>query len=676
MRSIYKTVFVLLFMSSVFTAFGQAPTTQATDLIFANATQTQVDISWTRGDGDSCAVFVFQGTTGTPVPVDNTTYSADAAFGSGDEIGTSSWYCIYNGSGTSVTMTDLTANTNYLVMVAEYNGDEGAELFLITSGTGNPAGFATLPNIFTVSGTDAYCAGTTPTLMNIELSGSDLNVSYQLQKDAVDEGAAMPGTGNVIVWTDVTAGTYTVIATALAGSFSMTGNAVVTENTLPVVSFTGLDALYCLDADTAVLVPNITGGIFVGDGVTNDTLFIPAEAGAGNFTIFYAYSDVNGCKDTAFFDVEVTALPVISMPADTNYCGASYTFDAGSGFDSYLWSTNETTQTINSDTSGTFYVTVTDINGCMNSSMTTLTMIETILTVSDTVNSCQGADVTLTATANTGIIIWNQQDTLNAITVSPMTSEYYYVSLVNGGCVVNDSVYVETHAYPTVSLPATQTDCGNFVLEAGTGNNTYIWTGGTTNATLNVTQTGTYNVTVTNEWGCSATGTSAVTILSAPNVNLGPDFSLPLNQTVILGTSPNYPTYLWSTGATTYSISLTGSQLGVGIHDVWLQVDLANGCSKTDTVVVTVTWALSVEENATENISVYPNPANDNIQISGVDMNNLSQIIITDITGKVLVNNSNNLTENIRISDLPAGMYYITLTINNKPVTKTITVVR
>lgn len=131
------TLFALLMLALYNINFAQ-PTTQATNIAFTNIQTTQFDITWTNGDGANRAVFVLQGNSGTAAPVDHTTYSANTTFGSGDQIGASGWYCVYNGAGASVTVTVLTPGTTYRVMVTEYNGVPGSELYLTSSAANNP----------------------------------------------------------------------------------------------------------------------------------------------------------------------------------------------------------------------------------------------------------------------------------------------------------------------------------------------------------------------------------------------------------------------------------------------------------------------------------------------------------------------------------------------------------
>ena len=84
-----------------------------------------------------------QASTGSAAPVSNTTYTGNAAFGSGTQIGATGWYCIYNGTGTSVPVTGLSFETTYRVIVCEYTGSAGGEEYLTTTASGNPANVTT-----------------------------------------------------------------------------------------------------------------------------------------------------------------------------------------------------------------------------------------------------------------------------------------------------------------------------------------------------------------------------------------------------------------------------------------------------------------------------------------------------------------------------------------------------
>jgi len=120
------------------------PTTAATNLVFSSVQYDQMTISWTSGDGVKRAVFVKQADSGTAAPADSTTYTANAAFGSGTQIGSSGWYCVYNDTGSSATVTGLAASTNYIVHVVEYNGTTGYQKYFTDAGANNPKVRATI----------------------------------------------------------------------------------------------------------------------------------------------------------------------------------------------------------------------------------------------------------------------------------------------------------------------------------------------------------------------------------------------------------------------------------------------------------------------------------------------------------------------------------------------------
>jgi gliding motility-associated-like protein len=120
------------------------PTVQATNVTFSNTATNSTTASWTNGNGVARAVFISHASTGSPLPVNRTTYTANTIYGSGTRVGTSGWYCIYNGTGNTVNITGLSSGATYRVMVTEYNGIPGAENYLITPSIGNPANVTTI----------------------------------------------------------------------------------------------------------------------------------------------------------------------------------------------------------------------------------------------------------------------------------------------------------------------------------------------------------------------------------------------------------------------------------------------------------------------------------------------------------------------------------------------------
>ncbi len=119
------------------------PSTQASEVVFSAIQCYQMNISWTIGDGSKRVVFVKASNAGTVTPAINTTYTASPVFANGSLVG-SGWYCVYNGTGTSVTITGLTMGTSYLAEVFEYNGPAGSEKYMAATSSNNPGSQITL----------------------------------------------------------------------------------------------------------------------------------------------------------------------------------------------------------------------------------------------------------------------------------------------------------------------------------------------------------------------------------------------------------------------------------------------------------------------------------------------------------------------------------------------------
>ncbi|NPA45786.1 MAG: hypothetical protein GXO24_01060 [Chlorobi bacterium] len=117
----------------------QPPSTQATGFSVDAVTDNSMDISWTRGNGDRVLVVARQGSAVNTDPSSGTAYAADAQFGSGDEIGTGN-FVVYNGTGTSVTVTGLQAGTTYYFAVYEYAQADNCYLTPALTGDGTTAG--------------------------------------------------------------------------------------------------------------------------------------------------------------------------------------------------------------------------------------------------------------------------------------------------------------------------------------------------------------------------------------------------------------------------------------------------------------------------------------------------------------------------------------------------------
>ncbi|MFC5271330.1 T9SS type A sorting domain-containing protein [Adhaeribacter terreus] len=172
------------------------------------------------------------------------------------------------------------------------------------------------------------------------------------------------------------------------------------------------------------------------------------------------------------------------------------------------------------------------------------------------------------------------------------------------------SAVVQIMQRPVVNLGGD--DCvemgGSKILVAGKPNMIYLWNTGATTNSITVSTTGTYSVTVWDpNTGCDASDQVMIRVGQNPAVNLGPDRTS-CGEPVVLDAGPGL-NYLWSTGATSQTISVTNSD--TVIARVFNPI---TGCSSQDTVVVKFNPLPIVNLGADKNIC-----AGDSIVLNAYD---------------------------------------------------------
>lgn len=96
-----------------------APSTNVSNLTVTKTGPTTVDLSWTNGNGDGRIVVATESNSITTFPDDGVSYTANAAFGAGQNLGNNT-YVVYAGTGSSVSLTNLDASKKYLFTTFEY----------------------------------------------------------------------------------------------------------------------------------------------------------------------------------------------------------------------------------------------------------------------------------------------------------------------------------------------------------------------------------------------------------------------------------------------------------------------------------------------------------------------------------------------------------------------------
>lgn len=137
------------------------------------------------------------------------------------------------------------------------------------------------------------------------------------------------------------------------------------------------------------------------------------------------------------------------------------------------------------------------------------------------------------------------------------------------------------------SAPSTFCNGSTGTLTASSGGASYLWSTGETTNAIPVTSSGTYTVTITDANGCSGSAVITETFNPIPTITTGGSTTICPGDLVTL-TSSSPSSNLWSTGATTQSITVGST----GNYNV-----VANGCSASSPIAVTMMPSPSIMPN-------------------------------------------------------------------------------
>jgi gliding motility-associated-like protein len=281
--------------------------------------------------------------------------------------------------------------------------------------------------------------------------------------------------------------------------------------------------------------------------------------------------------------IRINATPVINLGPSVTQCGGTHILNAGNPGSTYIWSDSSTNQTLTARTSGNYAVTVTTPAGCSASAAVDIYIKAVpVVNLGPDVTQCAGI-VTLDAGNPGDTYSWSTTATSQTIQVNSTNNYRVTVTSPVTGCSASDNVNVTFNPLPVINLGLNVIQCGGtHTIDAGNPGSGYLWSTGSTNQTLVVSQTGIYRVTVTNGFGCSAAGSVSVTIKPVPVVNLGPDVTQ--CGPVLLDAGNPGDTYSWSVGGPATQTIFAGS---TGSYAVTV-TDPNGGCTAADTINVTI----------------------------------------------------------------------------------------
>jgi|GEM_PF-7071434 len=325
---------------------------------------------------------------------------------------------------------------------------------------------------------------------------------------------------------------------------------------------------------------------------TKDTI---SNLTAGSYTV--SIKDSNGCKATG--SIAVTQPPAItittsSTPTDCDTTNGTGTASASGGASpyTYSWSSGASGATAGGLGIGTYTVTVTDANGCKNSATVTVAKSPSpTISVTSSPTACDTTNGTATATASGGTspysYSWSSGST--STTANGLGTGTYTITVTDAhGCSAASSVSVSVTPSPTLVMSSVASKCDSSTGSAtatasgGAGPYIYNWSPGSgTGTTISDLAPGQYTVVVKNKNVCTSTDTITVKRTGPPVITISSTSPICRGDSAVI-TATGGGKYLWSTGATTSSITVKPTT------NTTYTVTVNNGCvdSASTTVMV------------------------------------------------------------------------------------------
>lgn len=432
----------------------------------------------------------------------------------------------------------------------------------------------------------------------------------------------------------------------------------------------------------------------------------------GSYTL--NITDANGCFATADQSVLVNAgVPstfTLSQTATSNCTTADGTATVatvnGPALSSYMWSPGSGTDvTATGLTGGTNY-TLTAVNADNCTSTKSIIVVAggaptASTTVVSTV-SCSGGNngafnISL-APATVGYTYSINGGAFAAATsITGLTAGTYTVNGTDGSCNVTTSAVIIQPATAMTGGASTITnvDCngnstGSIVISGvtgGTGAYKYSWTGTTTggpqaSATIPSLAAGTYNIVVQDANNCTLTPAIAAAVVTQPSAAIS---GTVVTQTDM--TSPYSVTINITGGTAPYTVAgagITPSLTGVTAGNKVISIAAA-GAGSTDLTITDAkncTYTLVMapvgvkEVNSVNNLSVFPNPTENNVTISfnSTEAKNVTVKLVSlngqEIFTQELPQFVGEYSKTVNLSTQAQGVYFLQIVSDKNVTTK------
>lgn len=497
-------------------------------------------------------------------------------------------YTWSNGSSTQ-DISNLSAG-NYSVTIQDNNG---VSIFLNFTVT-NPSPINVIPSV-----TDVLCMGEHTGAIDFTITGGISPYSLQFLGQTYS--------GSTISINNLDTGTYNYMVIDANGC---TKNGTSTVSSSGYVAYNNSLSWYnpttsCNGSDGSIYVDATSSADFywsTGFSDTNVTVSNLTALSSGNYTV--TINNSNGCSDTVDFAIgsSISSFSncwiVQSSICSGGSDGTLWVQTIGNPTFTYLWSTVETTSSINNLSAGTYFVTITDSVGCSTVKMGEITETPPLNVSFEKTNpSCYGnydGKVVAHPSGGCGYYDYHWSNGSYSNQILNRNAGTYYVTITSCGCSVVRSVTLEnppqlqTNVISSdVSFTGYSDGNADVLCENGTPPFTYSWSNPSyvdpiIPSFINNLPTGTYYVTVTDFNGCSIVDTAIIEEPVMIPVTITPSGPTTFCEGSSITLDPgSFDSYQWSTGTTSQTIDVTET----GTYSVTVSSGNSLGADSIDIIV-------------------------------------------------------------------------------------------
>jgi gliding motility-associated-like protein len=370
---------------------------------------------------------------------------------------------------------------------------------------------------------------------------------------------------------------------------------VYNQPAAPLINVNG-PITFC-QGNSVILTSSVATNNVWSTGATTSSITVTTS---GTYTVYYL--DANGCSSAVSAAVNVVvnplpAVPTISASGPLTVCPGGTVDLTSSLANAYNWSNGNNTPTITVTTSGSYNVTISDVNGCTATSTNTVFTVlpspaTPTITASGPLSFCTGDSVTLTSSLSS-TYLWSTGAVTQSITVYN-TGSFSVTNTNSFGCITPTSAVTNTTMFPVPLAPTITSNnpitfCyGNNVILTSSAASGYFWSNAYNTQSITVTLSGTFNLSIIDGNGCPSPP-SADVIVTVNQLPQSPVITVVGPTTFCAGQSVTLQSNqatgnLWSTGSTADNINVTTSgNYSVSYTD-------ANNCTSlaSNPVMVTV----------------------------------------------------------------------------------------